>query len=96
MEIKNNTPSVWHLGTSFPMNYSVDEVGESLGWIYDHKTSGTLCFKNGIWVCDGGVALRGLGGVSGVVGIKLLPLATNLPLEYISLFISCFCLFFFF
>ena len=39
---------------------------------------------------DGGVSLRVLGGVSGVVGIKLLPLAMNLPLESLSLRISFF------
>ena len=45
-----------------------------------------------------GVALRGLYGVSGVFRIKILPLATNLPLESLSLrmliffmFLVCVC-----
>ena len=46
---------------------------------------------DGIRVCVGGVALRGHGGVSDVVEIKLFPLPTNLPLEYLSLCISCVC-----
>jgi len=80
------------MGSSSIMAY-VDEFGESLGWISDLNTSGSLCFlaMDGIRVCVGGVELRGRGGVSDVVGIKLLPLPTNLPLEYISLCISCFC-----
>ena len=36
------------------------------------------------------MALRGISGVNGVVGIKLLPLTMNLPLESISLQISFF------
>ena len=51
---------------------------------------------DGIRVCVGGVALRGRGGVSDVVGIKLFPLPTNLPLESLSLCISYFCCFFYF
>lgn len=61
---------------------SIDEVGESLGWISDLNTSESLCLPtmDGIRVCVGGVALRGHGGVSDVVGIKLFPLPTNLPI----------------
>lgn len=64
----------------------VDEVGESLRWILDLNTSGSLCLpiRDGIRVYVGGVALRGHGGVSDVLGIKI-PLSTNLPLEYLSL-----------
>ena len=46
------------------------------------------------------MALQGLDGVSGVVGMKILPLATNLPLECLSLHMPFFyvfvvCFFFF-
>lgn len=47
---------------------------------------------DGIRVCVGGVALRGHGGVSEYVGIKLLPRPTNLRLESLSLCMSCFYL----
>ena len=72
----------------------VDEVGESLCWISDLNTSSSLCLPamDGIRVCVGDVAIRGCGGVSDVVGIKLLPLPTNLPLESFSQCISCFFL----
>ena len=68
---------------------SIDEVGEYLSLISDLNTLGSLCFPamDGIRVCVGGVALRGHGGVSGDVGIDLLPLLTNLPLEPLSLYI---------
>lgn len=61
---------------------SIDEVGESLGQISDLNTLGSLCWlvMDGIRVCAGGVALRGHGGVSDLVGIKLFPLPTNLSL----------------
>jgi len=81
------------MGSSSSIMDFIDEVGESLGWISDLNTSGSFCFPamDGIQVCVGGVALRGRGGVSDVVGIKLLPLPTNLPPESLSLCISCFC-----
>jgi len=41
------------------------------------------------WISDPGIS-RVLGGVGGVVGIELLPLAINLPLESLSLCISLF------
>ena len=87
IEVKKTTPFFGDQGSYSSGTTSVDEVEESLGWIYDLKTSGSLCLtaKNGIWVWDDGVELQGLDGVSGVVGIKLLPLATNLPLESLSL-----------
>ena len=77
------------------ITYFVDEVGESLGWILDLNTSRSLCWlaMDGICVCMGGVAIRGCGGVSDVVGIKLFPLPTNIPLESLSLCISCFVFF---
>ena len=70
------------VGSSSSITALVDEVGESLGWISDLSTSGSLCLlaNDGIWVWVGGVALRGHGGVSDDVGIKVLPLPTNLPL----------------
>lgn len=68
--------------SSYIMAY-VDEVGESLSWISDLNNSGSLCLlvMDGIRVCVGGVAIRGQGGVVDVVGIKLLPLPKNLPIE---------------
>ena len=77
---------------------SVDEVEESLGWIYDLKTSGSLCLpaKNGMQVWVDGVALRGLDGVSGVVGIKLLPIESLSLCMSFYMFLLFLCLLFFF
>ena len=91
VEVKKVTPYVGDLGSSSSKTASVDEVGDPPNWISDLRTSGSLWLvKYGIWVWDGGVSLLSLGGVSGVVGIKLLPLAMNLPLESLSLRISFF------
>lgn len=70
----------------------VEEVGESCSWILDLCTSWSLILlaNDGIWVSMDGMALRGLSGVSGVVGIEFLPLLINLPLEYFSLCINIF------
>jgi len=43
--VKNVTPFVGDLGSSSSKTASVDEVGESPGWIYDPKTSGSLCLE---------------------------------------------------
>lgn len=68
------------------------EVGESLDWISDLCTLGSLCLpaNDGMWVWLDCVALRGLSGVSSDIGIELLPLFTNLPLESLSLCINIF------
>ena len=71
---------------------SVEEVGESLGWISYLFTLGSLCLpeNDGMRIFEDGVTLRGLVGVSGDVRIELLPLLTNLPLESLSLCINDF------
>jgi len=91
IEVKKATPSVGDPRFSSSRTALVDEAGDPLNWIYDLRTSGSLWLvKCGIWVWDGGVSLLILGGVSGVVGIELMPLAINLPLESLSLCISFF------
>jgi len=81
VEVKKATPSVGDPRFSSSRTALVDEVGDPLNWISDLRTSGSLWLvKYGIWVWYGGVSLLSLGGLSGVVGIKLLPLAMNPPL----------------
>lgn len=69
---------------------SREEFGESIGWILDLCTLWSSCLpaNYGMRALVDGVALRGLVGVSGDVGIEILPLLTNLPLESISLCIN--------
>ena len=71
---------------------SIEEVGESLCWISYLYTSGILCvpINDGMQILEDGVSLQGLVGVSDDVGIELLPLLTNLPLESLSLSINYF------
>lgn len=88
VELKKATPSIGDPRLSSSRAASVDEVGDPLNWIYNLITSGGIWL--GIWAWDGGVSLLSLGGVGGVVGIELLPLAMNLPLESLSLRISYF------
>ena len=88
VEVKSATPYVRYPRFSSSRTASVDKVGNCLDWIYHLRNS--RCLWLGIWAWDGCVSLFSLGGVGALVGIELLPLAINIPLESLSLCISIF------